>query len=243
MNRLYKLASIAALVGLTPFAALAATSITNLTLNGLSNTTVDEGDNVDGRVTFDLSSGDDAESASWEILGAGLPKTCVNITDRVDDGTFNASFDIETVGATPGSNYDVRVIVYGTNGIGANQTCQGGGDDTMTFSDVLTINDNDSSVGTPDNNDSAPSWLSAILAQMQAQFAALLAAINPPQSSACAQYQQYSGLSYGMRSPSVTSLQVFLLGQGQSIPAGATSYFGPQTQAAVSNFLSVNRCG
>lgn len=43
-------------------------------------------------------------------------------------------------------------------------------------------------------------------------------------------------VSYGQTSSDVTLLQNFLIGQGMSIPAGATGYFGDQTKAALSQW-------
>jgi len=43
-------------------------------------------------------------------------------------------------------------------------------------------------------------------------------------------------LTIGSRGTQVTALQNWLLGQGYQIPAGATGYFGAQTQAAVKAF-------
>jgi len=43
-----------------------------------------------------------------------------------------------------------------------------------------------------------------------------------------------------MEGPDVTTLQNFLMTQGMTIPAGATGYFGPQTQAALIQFQLAN---
>jgi hypothetical protein len=47
-------------------------------------------------------------------------------------------------------------------------------------------------------------------------------------------------LTIGSKGAEVTALQNFLIGQGISIPAGATGYFGTQTQAAVKAFQIAN---
>jgi hypothetical protein len=43
-------------------------------------------------------------------------------------------------------------------------------------------------------------------------------------------------VAYGQSGPDVTALQNFLIGQGMSIPAGATGYFGDQTKAALAQW-------
>lgn len=43
-------------------------------------------------------------------------------------------------------------------------------------------------------------------------------------------------LKYGDQSLAVLKLQVFLIEQGEDIPAGGTGFYGAQTQAAVSSF-------
>lgn len=47
-------------------------------------------------------------------------------------------------------------------------------------------------------------------------------------------------LEHGMDGEDVRSLQHLLIGQGQSIPAGATGWFGPETQAALAAYQVKN---
>lgn len=88
----------------------------------------------------------------------------------------------------------------------------------------------------------------ATVAELQAQIAALLAQINAlqaqlsglqgaPAGGACSFTRN---LSVGVRGDDVKCLQNYLIGAGQSIPAGATGYFGSQTQAAVASWQSAN---
>ena len=85
------------------------------------------------------------------------------------------------------------------------------------------------------------------VADLQAQIAALLAQINALQaqlsglqggSAAGCSFTQ--NLTVGVRGDDVKCLQNYLIGAGQSIPAGATGYFGSQTQAAVASWQSAN---
>lgn len=246
-----------------PVAALAATSITNLTLDGLSNTTVDAGDDINARVVYDITSNDDSESLSWELVGSGLPKTCVNIQDQLNSGTFHPEFDIDTTGATAGV-WDIEVELYGTNGTGANQLCTNPSDDSMTFTNVVSIEeDSDSSGGSGNggngNNtgsDNTPAWLVAFQAQIAAMIAALTPAtppvvVVPPANTACAEYATLSaGLSQGSDTRPggrVGQLQSFLMYKGFNIPLLSSNqapygFYGSQSAFAAASFVMANHC-
>ncbi|TSC75450.1 MAG: SpoIID/LytB protein [Parcubacteria group bacterium Gr01-1014_30] len=86
------------------------------------------------------------------------------------------------------------------------------------------------------------------VAELQAQISALLAQIatlqtqisalgGAPAAGACSFTRN---LSVGVRGDDVTCLQNYLMSAGRSIPAGATSYFGSQTQAAVASWQAAN---
>jgi hypothetical protein len=244
---------------LFPVMAMASTDITNLTLDGSPNATVDEGSTVNGAVTYDITSNDDVESASWQVIGSGLPKTCENIDDHLNSGTFDSSFEINTNGATEGT-WDVKVVLYGTNDEGANQNCEGAGDDTMTFTDRLTINadsTNDNNGNNSNGNTGGNSIqkqidsLAASVKGLADAFAKFLSgAVTPPApatSAACTAYSQaVSGAMQGTTNSANIRLQGFLLSQGASIPALAAGasfgFWGPQTEAARSGFVANNHC-
>lgn len=85
----------------------------------------------------------------------------------------------------------------------------------------------------------------ATMAELQAQIQTLLAQIVQLQNqlrvmqgggTICVVPQ--SDLSMGSHGSDVTTLQNFLIGRGYSIPAGATGYFGSQTQNALRLFQS-----
>lgn len=245
---------ISAVILLAPLAVFASTDITHLTLDGKTNVSVDEGDSVNAKVTYNITSDDDVESLSWELVGSGLPKVCVDISDRLVSGTFNTNFDIDTIGSSQGT-WDVKIVLYGTNGEGANQNCEGSGNDYQTFADRITV-DNDNSTGNTSgngNNDSAPSWLSALIAQMQAQAAAaqaqmmaLIAALKPvtpstpPTGGAGSLCSQIPYDTF--------SLQGFLMSHGQAGPFNAigvyspTGFRGQATETALQNFRMQNNC-
>lgn len=82
--------------------------------------------------------------------------------------------------------------------------------------------------------------------ELQAQIAALMAQINSLQSStgsttgstSCA--TPAAPLTMGSQGADVTALQNLLISMGQSIPAGATGYFGAQTQSALAAWQAAN---
>lgn len=77
--------------------------------------------------------------------------------------------------------------------------------------------------------------------ELQAQIAALLAQINALSGGSTTGGSTISSapvapLTVGSTGSQVTALQNFLIGKGFSIPAGATGYYGSQTQAAVTAY-------
>lgn len=126
-----------------PVLAFAAANTTFITLNGGPNATVPQGNTVNANVTYNMTSGTDAESLSWQIVdsvgNAALPPVCVDIQDRTTAGTFNTSFPIGTGGQTEGT-WRVRVKLYGDTGVGVDNQCNNGDlVDTFTSQDILTI--------------------------------------------------------------------------------------------------------
>lgn len=85
------------------------------------------------------------------------------------------------------------------------------------------------------------------VSDLQAQIAALLAQVQTLQAQLGAAGGSTGGgytftmdLTMGSSGAEVTALQNFLIGAGQSIPAGATGYFGTQTQAALAAWQAAN---
>ena len=78
------------------------------------------------------------------------------------------------------------------------------------------------------------------IAALQAQIAALMAQIAALQGGATASVQFTRDLTIGSSGADVTALQQWLIARGFSIPAGATGYFGTQTQSAVAAYQRAN---
>jgi hypothetical protein len=71
-------------------------------------------------------------------------------------------------------------------------------------------------------------------AEIMAQIAALQAQLSAPSASAAVMFN--TNLTLGSKGADVTALQNWLISKGHSIPAGATGYFGSQTQAALAAY-------
>lgn len=82
----------------------------------------------------------------------------------------------------------------------------------------------------------------ATSAELEAQIQALMAQIEALQgstgSSSCASFTM--DLTMGASGAEVTALQNFLIGEGHAIAAGATGYFGAQTQASLAAYQSAS---
>lgn len=82
----------------------------------------------------------------------------------------------------------------------------------------------------------APAAKAATAAELEAQIQALLAQIAQLQGSASASVTFTRDLTLGSTGADVTALQNWLISKGFTIAAGATGYFGAQTQAAVAKY-------
>ncbi len=225
--------------------ASAAANLTFLTVDGGTNATVTEGSTVEAKATFDITTSTDVESISWELVGSGLPKTCVDVADRIADGTFTASFDVDTKGASEGT-WDVRISTYGDDGADVSNLCENTDlSDTQLFTDRITVTDtvDDNQTGSH-SSDGVPAWFKAFLDKF---FPTTGSNPTPSTSAVCVAYNQANmGTMPNSYSPSNVKLQGFLLSQGASIPAleqgAAFGFYGNQTTAAVGWFNSLNHC-
>lgn len=89
-----------------------------------------------------------------------------------------------------------------------------------------------------------PHAQAATNAELQAQIQVLLAQIVSLQSQLAGNPSQcpviLSDLTIGRSGADVTQLQTFLISKGFTIPAGATGYFGSQTQQALARFQAAH---
>lgn len=267
MSKITKiLGTVAMVVGLAlPVAASASTTQTFLTLDGLSNNTYTVGSSVNAKLSFDLTGASTLQSIKWEILNASnqpvLPFECQDVDpDFLTAGSYAAEFSMNTIGGSQGT-WKIRVSTYGAAVPGANNNCTGTPDNTKTYSNVLTLT-NDNSSGTVINNTGGGSGTGSTgttggvfgFTSFADFVAALKTALGigttttPPATGVCAQLAQLDGsVAMGSVGPSVTNLQVFLIAHGGSIPAiqmngAAYGYFGSQTQGALFQVKSLNGC-
>jgi hypothetical protein len=239
-----------------PVAAFASVNIQNLTLDGLANTTVNVGDTINAQATYAITSNDDVESLSWELVGSGLPQTCVDIPDQINGGTWHPQFDINTNGATAGS-WDVKIKLFGVNGAGTDQQCGTTAKDTMTFTNRVAITEQTSNnTGVGSGTGSTSGTGGTHLSQLDQLIALLTALVHPstggtgtPTTSAiCSAFNAANvGTQPNVYSSANIALQGFLLSQHMSIPAltsggAAFGFYGNQTTAAVGTFNSINHC-
>ncbi|MCA9366402.1 peptidoglycan-binding protein [Candidatus Kaiserbacteria bacterium] len=81
--------------------------------------------------------------------------------------------------------------------------------------------------------------LQSMIDSLLSQIASLQAQLGQGgSSSSCVSIP--APLTIGAQNANVTALQNFLISEGQSIPAGATGYFGSQTQAALAGWQAAN---
>lgn len=206
MNLKSKIAGIAATASMLAFPAMALASVDNVLFN--NGTTGSVTAQAGATIPMDIlisSTGTDVDSVWVNFPGAGGAAQvgrCYDITPNQigtsPAGGWTVHVDLDR---TPmnANLWDMTVSTYGLDAVDAEDNgCNTGVDFTHTFNgnDRRVTITNDSSSGSGANNSggsgnnsggggsnnsgsTAPAWLSAILAQMNAQFAALLAAIKP----------------------------------------------------------------
>ena len=83
--------------------------------------------------------------------------------------------------------------------------------------------------------------LQKTIADLLAQVAALQAQMGGDDDSSASSCESIPApLTMGSTGANVTALQNWLIGEGESIPAGATGYFGAQTKAALASWQGKN---
>jgi peptidoglycan hydrolase-like protein with peptidoglycan-binding domain len=88
---------------------------------------------------------------------------------------------------------------------------------------------------------SSTTMTSAQVAALQAEIASLQAQLSASQGGSSMMSTTFTmDLTIGSTGSQVTALQTWLISKGYSIPAGATGYFGTQTQAAVAAYQAAN---
>ena len=245
---------ISTLIAVSPLAALASTDITNIEF-GNGDVTIDckGGNTVQATFRIVVDSDEVVEYVQTDLISDSLGPVdhSVGGTLGLQEGTHNVKLPLKCAPNTGMYDVDVQTagIFGGIRAINGNDNVN----DSETFSDavrVVSSSSSSSSSNNDDDEDAPPSWLSALLAQIQANMAALLAALKPVEPAPgtggtapiCSQIKSFNHLSYGMNG--AEGLQNFLIqnGYGNVITYGVTGFFGSQTQQASNMFRTANNC-
>ena len=232
-----------------PLIAGAATDVKNLTFNGSPNVTGGRGESVTSRLSVELTGDSDVESVSYDYLGDDLDRECVDVEDQIQSGWRTFDLDLNLPQDT--GTWDVIVKTFGVDGAGANQDCQDGSTDSMTFFDRVTVTSggsNNGNGGTGGNGGSnQPSYIDellALIADLRKQLADLMKPAPTPVPTPtpyCEVQPMGSGMYMGATDSTtggrVTPLQRWLINHGYSIPAIQTGgaslgFYGQQTSSA-----------
>lgn len=251
MSKFKKIAATGiAFVGILGFAAVTnAASITNIKFdNGQTTRDCTAGQSVNFTARITVPSGEVAEKSQVDVISDSLaPELAQDIGGTL--GIQEGQSDLNLVAPCPQNTgyYAVEVRTSGIFGGQHSNSITDGVVSVGSFPNALRVV---ASSNTTTGGTSAIDALSALVAQLAAQVQLLLHPVTPPApaiTAACSAYvQANAGTQMGVYNSSNIRLQGFLLSQGASIPAlvaGASfGFYGPQTQAAVSWFQSINHC-
>lgn len=239
---------ISGLIALSPMAVLAA-DITNVEFDNGDVTVSGKGaSTVQATFRVVVSANEVVEYVQVDVAGDNLAPVDHSVGGNLglQEGTHKVKVSVKLPPNTGTFDLDVQTAgIYG--GIRAID-----GDDNEngneTFSDALrTVSSSSSTTNNDDDEDSAPAWLTVLMAQLQAQMAALIASLKPATpatggspvpASLCSQIPQGDTFA----------LQAFLMAHGQAGPFHAigvyapTGFRGNATESALSAFKWQNNC-
>lgn len=227
---------VASFVAVSPaFAAVNIDTSNGVTLvNGKTSDSVDAGEEFDVTIQFDATSGDEVEFVRSRVRdqeGQVIYSACENV-GRKTGNDVALTVEVGTPSDTPQGNVDVLIALFGQPGVSQNDGCSGSDLASVTIEDRVRVGDN-TNVGhsSSSNVGSSLSQWQMILEALKAIATKLDAPQAPTKPGYCAQRGNFTAW-FGQSGPNVAAYQQFLISSGFSIPAGATGYFGVQTQAA-----------
>ena len=140
MNKIAKYAVLGSMVGsmLLPVAAFAAVQIQNPLINGKLDDTVDQGSTVEYSFQLNITSSSDVECVRIDYPNSGNPTYTRNITDVISSGIHTVTVEVPAPFQV-GQDFDPRIRVYGVDGFGTDQNCNGAVRDTETLTDRLNV--------------------------------------------------------------------------------------------------------
>lgn len=267
MNKKIVGALIGAAAILLPASAFASTNNV-LFDNGTGGEQINVGTSVNLHAFVNTSAGQALQSVFVSFPGAtGIAQhgKCYTLNPMHEGVSPVNGWDVSVmVDNTPSSagSWGPSVTFYGLPGDAIDTQCSGSPVfGTQTFSNRLvtvdtnstaTVTGNSSGIGSGTAGSTAPTWFSSLIAQMQAQTAAILAAVAPkatgiPASSLCSELKtDIANATPGARTQANVVLQGFLLSKGMTINAlthgAAFGFYGVQTSAAVASFQAQNNC-
>lgn len=214
----------------------------DVTVSGQGGATV----NATFRLTVPASQ--TVEFVEVDVLGDSLApvETSVGGELGLQEGTHDVTVPVKLPPNT--GTYTLQVKGAGIfGGIRSINAADGVVAGPTSFSNAVRVTADSTVTG------STPSSWQTALTALQAQIAAIVAALHPvtppaPTASAtCTAYAQAKvGAQYGVVNSANVAFQGFLLSQHASIPALAAGasfgFWGPQTQAADVWFQSMNHC-
>ena len=216
-----------------------AASVTNVEYNN-GDVTVqgNAGQSVSGKVRVVVANNEEVEFVQFDVISDNLSPVCVNV-NRLQEGTHFVNIPGDVKFPPNTGTYSLSVTSHGIFGGLAADDCVGDQNGSQSFSNsVRTVGSSAPVVGAP-----------SVLEQLQATIASLMAQIScmsagnvwsggqcgpkpaPAKPAYCAQAANHT-VWQGQSGGAVSAYQMFLISNGFSIPAGATGYYGVQTQGA-----------
>ncbi len=215
--------------------------------DGQDEVTLGVNGTIDVNAFIEVDAGEVLYAVSTDVIGSGdnLPRQCHTFSPIQGAQSTEKTFDHE-VGSNTG-DFGFRVNGYVASNMNeanalqdVGDGCNGAFDTLYNQSDVVHIVPS----GSSSNNDlGSVSYWQGLIADLTKQVNCLISGqdydavtkqckAKPVVKPAyCAQASTYTAW-YGQTGPNVSAYQSFLISNGFSIPAGATGYFGNQTQAA-----------
>lgn len=225
--------------------------------NGQTTTDCTAGQTVNFTARVNVPSGEVVEKIQVDVLSDSLaPALAQDVGGTL--GLQEGQHDVSLTAPCPQNTgyYTIEVRGAGIFGGQRSNSITDGVVSVNTFSNALRVVASGSTGGNNSPQDTAPNWLTALMAQMQAQMAALIASLKPgtgggvpvpPVSSSCQAYKESKmGAVRNVYNDANIRLQGFLLSKGASIPAlaagAAFGFWGDQTESARVWFNSTNNC-
>lgn len=240
-------------LGLALVASASAATISNIRFdNNQTTKTVNPGESVNVTFRVTVPAGEVVELGQVDVLGDNLaPELASSLGGEL--GLQEGQHDVQATITAP-QNTGYYAVQFRTAGIFGGQRAvviTDGIQSNTSFANAIRVVDPNANTGSSGSGSSAPSWFSSfqsLLDSLMKQVAELTKAVaNPPAggttplSEKCTQLMNASAGTY-FGASNATSLQLYLISNGFSIPAGATGYWGSQTQNAYNAFKLANSC-